>query len=421
MGELLSARGWSVSVVAKEPDPLPSPSASAPLTSVERVSVAHRQSLLLRIANFRLAARSALRGEGEGRSHQGSKGSVAPATAEDKPSALRTVLSMTQELRWARDAVARGRAISGESVLLSAGPPHTIHYTVSRLARKLRVPHVMDLRDPWSMVERLPPWVDIRLHRSITRVLEAKAVRDAALVVCNTGHAAEAMRREYPGAASRIVYVMNGADPEDIPETPDWSGDRFMCVHSGTIYLDRMPIALLRAARTVIDRLSLSPREFGIAFRGVVEDRMQQQIVQLVESLDLTPYVEILPRIERKEAMRWTASAQLCVVLPQDSKMALPSKVFELAQLRSWMLVFAPSDSATATALRGTTAFVVEPEDESAATDALLQAIAAFRAGDRPVAVDLEGAMLRERQAEKLHGYLAPIAAKLSSRVRDTQ
>jgi len=135
--------------------------------------------------------------------------------------------------------------------------------------------------------------------------------------------------------------------------------------------------------------------------------------VQLVESLNLTPYVEILPRIARQEAMRWTASAQLCVVLPQDSKMALPSKVFELAQLRSWLLVFAPGDSATATALRGTSAFVVEPEDEVAAAEALHKAIVAFRAGQRPAPVDLQGAMLRERQAQKLNDYLAPIAAKL--------
>ena len=134
-------------------------------------------------------------------------------------------------------------------------------------------------------------------------------------------------------------------------------------------------------------------------------------MMQLVRSLNLESYVEVLPRVGRVEAMRWTAAAQVCVVLPQDSRMALPSKVFELAQLRSWLLVFASPDSATASALNGTGATVVAPTDERGATAALHRAILAFRAGERPPRADSAGLMLRSQQVEKLQAHLDRITA----------
>lgn len=217
------------------------------------------------------------------------------------------------------------------------------------------------------------------------------------------------MRSAYPRFADKVTAVMNGADPEDVPLERPWTFDRFLCVHSGTIYLDRMPVALLKAARRTIDALSLSPAEFGVAFRGVVDESLQGPLRDLVESLALTDYVQVLPRVAREEAMRWTSEAQLCIVLPQDSRMALPSKVFELAQLPSWLLVFAPADSATATALIGTEAVVVEPHDDTTASKAMIACVSQFRERVRPRPVDVKGAMQRSTQVDILEARLRQI------------
>jgi hypothetical protein len=300
----------------------------------------------------------------------------------------------------------RGRTLPIEGAIVTAGPPHAVHFWVSRLAKQRGLPHVVDLRDPWSLVERSVDWIHLPVYRAIARYCEVRTVRNAALVVCNTEHAARAMRSVYPECAGKVIAVMNGADPEDVPAERPWIFDRFLCVHSGTIYLDRMPIALLRAARQTIDVLSLTPDEFGLAFRGVVDESLQGQLRALIESLDLQEFVQVLPRVPREEAMRWTAEAQLCVVLPQDSRMALPSKVFELAQIPSWLLVFAPNDSATATALRGTTAFVVETDDVAGASAVMLEAVQQFRNGIRPTPVDATGVMRRVLQVDKLEERL---------------
>lgn len=421
MAQFLSANNWEVSVVAKAPDQGPtshSPVADVSIPGISRMGVPHRDSVLLRIAESRTALRQSAKFIGAKLAQYftsqvqfGVAEAVEPTPSSTivHPNILRTLLFFAQERRWANDAVRQGKVLVNGGILVSSGPPHSIHYAVSRLARQLRLPHVVDMRDPWSLVERSASWMDMRLYRRISHALEKKTLEKAALIVCNTGHAAEALQKAYPKIANRIIHVMNGADPEDIPETPDWTTERFTCVHSGTIYLDRMPVALLRAARIAIDQLSLSTREFGVAFRGVIEERMRVEISELAASLDLSAFVEILPRIDRQEAMRWTALSQMCVVLPQDSKMALPSKVFELAQLRSWMLVFAPEDSATSTVLLGTSATVVGVTDATGAADAIINAILAFRSGIRPEAVDRDGTMLRSRQAEKLRQNLVEI------------
>jgi glycosyltransferase involved in cell wall biosynthesis len=431
MGAMLSARGWHVRVVAKEPDTeneARGGTLAGQTPGVERVGVVHRSSLIMRTAEALLGVRGLLRTSPSSGVNPSLPASLAVSavSVQTKPAApqpaaipaptsqserktIRTLLSLSHDHQWGRDAARRGRALVNEGVLVSAGPPHAVHYWVSRLAKQRGLPHIVDMRDPWSLVERSVGWMDMRLYRAVARYGEALAIRNAALVVCNTEHAASAMRAAYPECADKVVVVMNGADPEDIPSQQPWSFERFLCVHSGTIYLDRMPEALLEAARRVIDELSLTPAEFGVAFRGVVDESLQRPLAALVDSLGLIDYVQVLPRVPRDEAMRWTAEAQMCVVLPQDSRMALPSKVFELAQLPSWLLVFAPDDSATATALRGSSALVVEPADVAGASDAILAAVRQFRQRLRPQPVDASGAMQRATQVDKLEARLERI------------
>ncbi len=434
MGAMLAERGWQVRVVAKEPDAEHAKRSgvlAGQTPGVERIGVVHRPSSLMRLAETLLALRGLMRASPSAGVNPSLPAVPAVATpvkpaaptaavakpvvqatassVETGPKTMRTLRYLTHEHRWGQDAARRGRRLAPDGVMVSAGPPHAVHYWVSRLAKRRGLPHVVDLRDPWSLVERSVGWLDMRLYRAVARYCESRTVRHAALIVCNTEHAASAMRSAYPDSAAKVVAVMNGADPDDVPAEQPWNFERFLCVHSGTIYLDRMPVALLKAARHVIDTLSLTPAEFGVAFRGAVDESLQRPLAALVDSLGLGEYVQVLPRVPREEAMRWTAEAQLCVVLPQDSLMALPSKVFELAQLPSWLLVFAPNDSATATALRGLSASVVEPDDVEGAAAAILEAVQQFRQRARPRPVDAAGAMQRSTQVDKLEARLEQI------------
>src|SRR5262249_10867886 len=60
--------------------------------------------------------------------------------------------------RWSRAAFAEGRSVARRGVhraVVTSGPPHWTHVAGKRLAAVIGVPYVMDMRDPWSLFERL--------------------------------------------------------------------------------------------------------------------------------------------------------------------------------------------------------------------------------------------------------------------------
>jgi hypothetical protein len=90
------------------------------------------------------------------------------------------------------------------------------------------------------------------------------------------------------------------------------------------------------------------------------------------------------------------------VSLPQDSHMAIPSKVFEYMRYEAWLLALAEPASATAALLRDTAADVVRPGDMDALADVLRRRYLDFREGRRPARIASDPRFSRRAQAERL-------------------
>jgi glycosyltransferase involved in cell wall biosynthesis len=134
------------------------------------------------------------------------------------------------------------------------------------LGRRLGVPWVADLRDPWALDEmQIYP---SGLHRRREAARMRTTLETAAAIVMNTAEAAAALRARFPElAATRIKVIPNGYDAEDFAGWPA-SGDpeRFRIVHTGTLHTalgrrTRATGAARRALRgnTEIDVLTRSP------------------------------------------------------------------------------------------------------------------------------------------------------------------
>src|SRR5690606_25240083 len=73
--------------------------------------------------------------------------------------AFHAAVAYGRERAWATAAAEAVRAELGAvryRAVVSSGPPHMVHVAGSLLGRQLGAAFVMDLRDPWSLVERLP-------------------------------------------------------------------------------------------------------------------------------------------------------------------------------------------------------------------------------------------------------------------------
>jgi glycosyltransferase involved in cell wall biosynthesis len=328
-------------------------------------------------------------------------------TLRDLPQGLRrgyyAWLDYTRQGQWASAAVDLCRGLSGSqtySAVISCGPPHMVHEAARRVALATGVPLVMDLRDPWSLVERLPEVVASPLWLALAARYERQSIAFAGLIVMNTEPAQLALQARYPEARSRIVTVTNGYDADSPPRSRH--GRRFTIAFAGAIYLDRNPRILFRAAARVVRELALRPTDFRIELMGEVESVDGVPTLVIAGEEGLGGFVGLRPPGPRREASQFLAEGSMLLSLPQDSDTAIPSKIFEYMQYDAWVLALADRDSATERLLRGSKADVVAPQDLEGLVAILRQRYLQFAGGERPTRLATDSRYSRREQARRL-------------------
>lgn len=312
-------------------------------------------------------------------------------------------LYFRRNLRWARGAQAVGLKLAKTTkyrAIVSCGPPHEAHFAGAAVARAAGLPHVVDMRDPWSLGERSIEITATPLAHPHASRNEAKTLSSASLIVMNTEAARHALVRKYPLLEPRVIVVTNGFDDETPPQ--ESSGHVFVMAYAGSIYLDRTPKELFQAARLVIDARALSPDEFLIEFMGSEEISGGVTLASVAEDAGIRDFVKLHGPSSRANALRLLSRAAILVSLPQDSDTAIPSKIFEYMPFNAWLLALADKGSATFELLDGSGADLVTPHDVDLIAARIGERYDQFRRSGRPVAPALIAQCSRRFQAERL-------------------
>lgn len=306
---------------------------------------------------------------------------------------------------WAGRAAALGRRLIAPHIhraLVSSGPPHMAHEGARGLALATGLPLVIDLRDPWSLYERLPEDRASPLWYRYAMRYERLAVRQAALIVMNTELARHAMAARHPMQADRIIFVANGFDDDEAVPIAERDG-RFLIAFAGSIYLDRSPKVLFEAVGQVVRELNLSPAELGVELMGHhIAGAEGQPIRALAKRAGIEGFVRLHPPGTRQQAAEFLARATMLVNLAQDSHLAIPSKIFEYMRHAAYLLALAERESATELLLRETEADVVSPDDVAGLAGVLRHRYAEHIAGRRPEPIASAERFSRRAQAELL-------------------
>jgi hypothetical protein len=274
------------------------------------------------------------------------------------------------------------------------------HEAGRQVAQARNLPFVMDLRDPWSLVQRLPEEIASPLWFRRATHFERRAVARAVLVVANTEPLCLALQGLYPEARARVMTVMNGYDEDPLP--PSRLGRCFTMAYAGAIYLDRDPRVLFKAVARVVREFTLSPADLRIELMGDVHsfDGIPTEAIAAEEGIG--EFVGVKPPGSRREAMEFLAHAPVLLSLPQDSDMAIPSKIFEYMRYDAWILALADRDSATGRLLRGSDADVVAARDLEGLVSVIRKRYVQFSRGERPTSLATDPRYSRRDQARRL-------------------
>jgi hypothetical protein len=318
-------------------------------------------------------------------------------------------VELTHGERWARRAATLGKQIIVPGVhqaVITSAPPHTSHEAGRLVSMETGLPFVMDMRDPWS----LQPWLRESVASPIwyrhAERFERACIERASLVVANTAPAHAALVALHPDARAKTITVMNGSDDDPLP--PHRDSERFVIRYAGTIYLDRDPQTLFRAAAKVIASEKLERSQFGIDILGRFADEHRVPLLGMAAQEGIADFVSVEPPRPHREALDFLAGATMLVIFLGSNMLALPAKVFEYVRFDSWLLALAEPGSAIAQVLEGTTADVVVPQvDEIAA--AITRRYRDHRAGIRPQRVARDDRFSRAAQARILLDAIAKL------------
>jgi hypothetical protein len=206
-----------------------------------------------------------------------------------------------------------------------------------------------------------------------------------------------------------MMTVLNGH--EDGPLPAAIHPTRFILAYIGAIYLDRDPRPLFRALHDVVRDTDLGPSEISLEFMGDVSSYEGRDLHTLARSEGVADYLLLHGPRPRVEAAAFMQQAALLISLPQDSAMAIPSKLFEYMRCEAWILALAEPGSATALMLEGTDADVISATDIRAIAEVIRKRVAAFRTGERATPLAAGGRYSRREQARPLFERLRRIVA----------
>ena len=234
-------------------------------------------------------------------------------------------------------------------IIITTGPPQSVHLIGRGLHRATGLPWVADFRDPWTRMfyfSNLPllPWVRRRHYR-----LEKSVLDEASAVVSVTPR----VQADFAARTSTPVHLItNGYDESDFSEPLEPRTDgKFRMVHTGLFASDGNPLELWKALAGLCSESADFASHLEIRLAGKVDP----EIVDAATEAGLGAQLKLLGYLPHPESVRELREADVILLPlrhgPEYSKV-YPGKIFECIAAGPVVLGIGPADSAAAELLR---------------------------------------------------------------------
>lgn len=252
-------------------------------------------------------------------------------------------------------------------LIVSTGPPQSMHLIGRRLALETGLPWIADFRDPWTKIFYFKHLSMTRSTERWHKKMEKKVLDDASVVVA----VSPLVQQEFQAMTQTPVeLITNGFDVCDIPseryQEADGGVDKdFVITHTGLFAADGNPTVLWK----VLADKCASDEAFARLLKIKLVGKTDKQILESLESAGLSANLIDMGYQPHAEAIEQQRSASL-LILPlrkePEYKAVLPGKLFEY--LASWrpVLGIGQPDGAMSMILNSTkTGVVLDWTDEA--------------------------------------------------------
>lgn len=226
-------------------------------------------------------------------------------------------------------------------LIVSTGPPHSMHIIALKLREKFDITWVADFRDPWTNIDfysklRLTKWGD-RKHKR----LELQVLKKADHVVT----VSPSWQNEFLELGGRNVeLVTNGYDPGDYQFESVPMEKHFSITHLGALNKDRNPVSLWKA----ISELCKENRDFQQSVQIHLIGQTDESVIQSIHENKLSEHLKITAHLPHKEGLKALHKSHLLLLPINDApnvKGILPGKMYEYLAVKRPILAIGPGNA----------------------------------------------------------------------------
>ena len=248
-------------------------------------------------------------------------------------------------------------------IIISTGPPHSMHLIALGLARATGLPWIADFRDPWT---RLFYFKHLSMSGRVVekhRKLEKTVLDSASAVVA----VSPLVRRDFMEMTrTRVELITNGYDESDFDDAVVENDGYFNITHTGLFAADGNPTVLWK----ILADKCRQDREFNEMLRIRLAGKTDKEIIDSIKEAGLGAHLRDNGYQPHQVAVKEQKNSSV-LLLPlrkePEYKAVLPGKLFEYMAAGRPILGIGQPDGAMAMVMEESKTGKVFDWDDSAA------------------------------------------------------
>ncbi|MCB0496042.1 MAG: glycosyltransferase [Cyclobacteriaceae bacterium] len=247
---------------------------------------------------------------------------------------------------WVRPAVnylTKYLSANPVDVIVTTGPPHSMHLIGMEVKRRTGVKWVADFRDPWTDWDVLPQLNLGKRAWKYHKKLEHEVMHTADLVLTVTNRLS--MQLAKTGGIPEVKVVTNGFDSEDFESSVNVKPDKFRIAHVGLLNEGRDPKVLWR----VLEKLCVEKPDLAEMLEVILVGTVEQSVTNEISRFEhLREKVVVPDYMSHTDVLTLYANSAVLLLLVNNttnSSWILPGKLFEYLSTRRPILAFGIPES----------------------------------------------------------------------------
>ena len=262
-------------------------------------------------------------------------------------------------------------------VIISTGPPHSMHLIAMQLKVELGVKWIADFRDPMSNLFYNDTLLLTDKSKKKLQKLEREILQQADKVITVSEH----IQQEFQKIRKDVEVITNGFD-DAVTERSRSVDTKFTMSHIGLLPAQSNPKILWKVLRELIQEDLLFGQDFQLNLIGNVSNK----VIASITEFGLKNHVEVINYVPHSKAIELQKQSQVLLLLIPNvngAKGIITGKVFEYLTSKRPVLAVAPTDGDLANILKSTNAGIaIDFEDAAKLKSTILDFYKKYKEGN---------------------------------------